>query len=39
MDRHYLPHDAMQIVFDIGILVRHHLFVPIGIYFKERDVL
>ena len=30
---------AMQIVFDIGVLLCHHVFVPVGINLKERDIL
>jgi hypothetical protein len=30
---------AMQMVFDIGILVCHHFFISVGIYLKERDIL
>ena len=30
---------AMQILFGIGILICHHVSVPVGIYLKERDIL
>ncbi len=30
---------AMQIFFDIGIPTCHHVFIPVGIYLKERDIL
>jgi len=34
-----LKHYAMQIVFDIGIQICHHIFVPVGINLKEKDIL
>jgi hypothetical protein len=30
---------AMQIFLDIGILICHHVSVPVGINLKERDIL
>jgi hypothetical protein len=29
----------MQIVFGNGMRICHHIFVPIGINLKERDIL
>jgi hypothetical protein len=30
---------AMQIFFDVGIPICRHVFIPIGIYLRERAIL